>query len=138
MLSLSPFYASACDLAKRLQKKEKDRLVVPPPRERGLRKTGYTVAGYPFAFFGVPTLIHAKKVDLAGEKWRETDFDCGGLLKVAKVWVNDVPNGYEIVLGVQCQDCKYTDSIRFPYSGHKQLFNSASYRTWSLKEGVKR
>jgi hypothetical protein len=121
-----------------LQKKEKDRLLAPPPKERGLRKTGYSVAGYPFAFFGVPTLIHSKKVELAGEKWRESDIDCGGLLKLTKIWVNDVPNGYELVLGLQCQDCKYSDSIRLPYSGHKQLFNSTSYRTWSLKEGVKK
>jgi hypothetical protein len=122
----------------KLQKKEKDRLLAPPPRDRGLRRTGFTVAGYPFAFFGTPTLIHAKKVELAGEKWRETDVDCGGLLKVAKVWMNDVPGGYEIVLGVQCQDCKYSDAIRIPYSGHKQLFNSTSNRTWSLKEGPNR
>jgi hypothetical protein len=121
-----------------LQKKEKDRLIAPPPKERGLRKTGYTIAGYPFAFFGTPTLVHAKKVELVGEKWRELDSDCGGLLKVAKIWVNDLPSGYEVVLGVQCQDCKYTDSIRIPYTGHKQLFNSASNRTWSLKEGKPR
>jgi len=120
--------------AARLKKKEKERLLLPPPKERGLRRTGYTVAGYPFAFFGVPTLIHAKKVELAGEKLREMDVDCGGLLKLAKVWVNDLPGGYEVVLGLQCQDCKYSDSIRIPYTGHKQLFNSTSNRTWSLKD----
>lgn len=125
-------------IVNQLQKKERDRLLAAPPKERGLRRTGYTVAGYPFAFFGNPTLIHAKKVELAGEKWRETDVDCGGLLKVVKVWVNDLPGGYEVVLGVQCQDCEYSDSIRFPYTGHKQLFNSASNRTWSLKEGTRR
>ncbi len=121
-----------------MQKKEKDRLLAPPPKERGLRKTGYSIAGYPFAFFGTPTFIHAKKVELAGEKWRELDSDCGGLLKLAKIWVNDVPSGYEVVLGMQCQDCKYTDAIRIPYAGHKQLFNSTSNRTWSLKEGKPR
>jgi hypothetical protein len=121
-----------------LPKKEKERLLGPPPKERGLRRTGYSVAGYPFSFFGVPTLIHARKVELSGDKWRETDIDCGGLLKLAKLWVNDVPNGYEIVLGLQCQDCGYSDSIRIPYSGHKQLFNSTSNRTWSLKEGPRR
>jgi len=121
-----------------MQKKEKDKLLGPPPRERGLRGTGYTVAGYPFAFFGIPTLIHAKRVEFAGEKWKETEADCGGLLKLVRLWVNDVPNGYEVVLGLQCQDCKYSDSIRIPLSGHKQLFNSTSNRTWSLKEGVRR
>ena len=117
-----------------LQKKEKARLLSPPPKERGSRKTGYTVAGYPFAFFGVPTFIHARKAEIVGDSWREIDSDCGGLLKMTKVWVNDLPNGYEVVLGLQCQDCKYSDSIRIPYSGHKQLFNSASNRTWSLRE----
>jgi hypothetical protein len=117
-----------------LQKKEKERLLSPPPKERGLRKTGYTVAGYPFAFFGVPTLIHAKKAELVRDSWREIDSDCGGLLKLARIWVNDLPNGYEVVLGLQCQDCKYSDSIRVPYTGHKQLFNNTSNRTWSLKD----
>ena len=113
-------------------------MLAPPPKERGLRKTGYTVAGYPFAFFGTPTLIHAKKVELAGERWKELDADCGGLLKATKIWVNDLPSGYEVVLGLQCQDCKYTDSVRIPYLGHKQLFNSSSNRTWSLREGKPR
>jgi len=117
-----------------LQKKERDRLLSPPAKERGLRRTGYSIAGYPFAFFGVPTLIHAKRVDLVGEKWRETDIDCGGLLKLAKLWVNDLPVGYEVVLGLQCQDCKYSDAVRVPYTGHKQLFNNTSNRTWSLKD----
>jgi hypothetical protein len=117
-----------------MQKKEKDRLLSPPSKERGLRKTGYTVAGYPYAFFGIPTLIHAKKAEVVGEGWREMEADCGGLLKLTKIWVNDLPNGYEVVLGLQCQDCKYSDSIRIPYSGHKQLFNSTSNRTWSLKD----
>ena len=108
---------------------------LPPPKERGLRKTGYNVAGYPFAFFGVPTILHSKKVELQGEKWRETDVDCGGIMKPVRVWVNDVPSGYEVVLGLECQDCRYTDSIRIPYSGHKQLFNSTSNRTWRLSEG---
>ena len=105
-----------------------------PAKERGLRKTGYTIAGYPYAFFGVPTIIHSKRVELLNGNWKEKDQDCGGLMKVMRVWVNDVPSGYEIVLGLQCQDCKYTDSIRIPYSGHKQLFNSTSNRTWALKE----
>ena len=121
-----------------MQKKEKEKLLSPPPKERGLRRTGYTVMGYPFAMFGVPTFIHAKKVEFSGDRWRETDVDCGGLLKVTRIWVNDLPNGYEVVLGLQCQDCKYSDSIRVPYSGHKQLFNNASNRTWSLKEGPRR
>jgi len=115
-------------------KKEREKLSTPPAKERGLRKTGYTIAGYPFAFFGVPTILHSKVVELSGDSWRETDRDCGGLMKVAKLWVNDLPSGYEVVLGLQCQDCKYTDSIRVPYTGHKQLFNSSSGRTWSLKE----
>jgi hypothetical protein len=105
-----------------------------PPKERGLRRTGYTVAGYPFAFFGIPTILHSKKVELAGAKWRETDIDCGGIMKPSKIWVNDLPNGYEIVIGLECQDCKYSDALRFPYSGHKQIFNSTSLRTWKLNE----
>ena len=105
-----------------------------PPRERGSRRTGYTIAGYPFAFFGVPTIIHSKQVELVGDVWREKESDCGGLLKVVRLWVNDLPTGYEVVLGMQCQDCKYTDSIRIPYAGHKQLFNSTSRRTWALKD----
>ena len=117
-----------------LQQKEREKILAPPPRERGLRRNGYTIAGYPFAFFGVPTIIHSKKVELVGEVWREKEADCGGLMKVARVWVNDLPSGYEVVLGMQCQDCKYTDSIRFPYSGHKQLFNTSSKRTWALKD----
>ncbi|MHB8567896.1 MAG: hypothetical protein ACYC7D_13990 [Nitrososphaerales archaeon] len=107
----------------------------PPPRERGLRKTGYTIAGYPFAFFGVPTLIHARRAEFVHGEWKESEQDCGGLLKLAKLWVNDLPGGYEVVLGFECQDCGYSDCIRIPYSGHKQLFNSASKRTWGLKEG---
>lgn len=113
--------------------KKKNASIAPPKRERGLRKTGYTVAGYPFAFFGVPTIIHAKKVELKANEWRETEVDCGGLLKLAKLWVNDLPGGYEVVLGMECQDCKYTDSIRIPYEGHKQLFNSTSNRNWGLR-----
>ena len=119
-----------------MQRKEIERALSPPKRERGLRRTGFTVAGYPYAFFGVPTIIHAKRVELSGEQWREKEQDCGGLMKLAKIWVNDMPVGYEVVLGLQCQDCKYTDSIRLPYSGHKQLFNSTSNRTWSLKEKI--
>ena len=117
-----------------MQKKEKEKLLSPPLRERGLRRTGYTIAGYPFAFFGVPTIIHSKVVELVGEAWREKDIDCGGLMKLTKLWVNDMPSGYEVVLGLQCQDCKYTDAIRIPYVGHKQLFNSTSKRTWGLRE----
>ncbi|MDG6996778.1 MAG: hypothetical protein JRN52_12720 [Nitrososphaerota archaeon] len=118
-----------------MQKKEHDRLISPPARERGLHGTGYTIAGYPFARFGIPTIIHAKKVELAGGTWRERNLDCGGLMKLARLWVNDLPGGYEVVLGLECQDCHYTDSIRIPYSGHKQLFNATSKRTWGLKEG---
>lgn len=117
-----------------MQNKEKEKLLSPPARERGLRKTGYTVAGYPYALFGVPTIIHAKQVVLVGGTWREKDQDCGGLMRIARIWVNDLPTGYEIVLGMQCQDCKYTDSIRIPYVGHKQLFNRTSSRTWGLKD----
>ncbi|MDG6905868.1 MAG: hypothetical protein JRN20_08800 [Nitrososphaerota archaeon] len=117
-----------------MQQKDREKLFVPPTRERGLRKNGDTVAGYPFAFFGVPTFIHSKKVELLGNTWREKESDCGGLLKVVRIWINDLPSGYEVVLGMQCQDCKYTDSIMIPYSGHKQLFNSTSRRTWALKE----
>jgi hypothetical protein len=117
-----------------LQHKEREKLLAPPARERGLRRNGYTIAGYPHAFFGVPTIIHSKKVELVGEIWKEKDQDCGGLMKLVKIWVNDIPTGYEVVLGLQCQDCKYTDSIRVPYSGHKQLFNSTSKRTWALRD----
>jgi hypothetical protein len=117
-----------------MQKKEIEKTLSAPRKERGLRKTGYTIAGYPYAFFGVPTVIHSKRVELLGDQWKEKEQDCGGLMKAIKIWVNDLPSGYEVVLGLQCQDCKYTDSIRFPYSGHKQLFNSTSNRTWSLKE----
>jgi hypothetical protein len=116
------------------KRKEREKVASPPPKERGLRKTGYTIAGYPFAFFGVPTVIHSKVVELSGGRWRETDRDCGGLMKAVRIWVNDLPGGYEVVLGLQCQDCSYTDSIRIPYSGHKQVFNSSSNRTWSLKD----
>ena len=56
-------------------------------------------------------------------------------MKLAKIWVNDLPGGYEVVLGMSCQDCGYTDSIRIPYTGHKQIFNSTSNRTWGLHEG---
>lgn len=115
-------------------RKERDRMISPPPKERGLRRTGYAIAGYPFAFFGVPTIIHSKRVELAADGWKEKESDCGGLMKLAKIWVNDIPTGYEIVLGLQCQDCKYTDSIRIPYAGHKQLFNSTSNRTWALRD----
>ncbi|HZW55564.1 MAG TPA: hypothetical protein VFF30_04680 [Nitrososphaerales archaeon] len=118
-----------------MQRKTKENLIQPPVRERGLRKTGYTIAGYPFAFFGVPTIIHAKRVELREQGWIEREEDCGGLMKAVKIWVNDVPGGYEVVIGLQCQDCKYTDSIRIPYTGHKQVFNSASKRTWGLREG---
>jgi hypothetical protein len=117
-----------------MQRKQVEKIRAPPQKERGLRSTGYTIAGYPFALFGVPTIIHARRVELAGEVWKEKNQDCGGLMKVAKVWMNDVPSGYEIVLGMECQDCRYTDSIRIPYVGHKQLFNSATGRTWALKE----
>ena len=120
------------DSNKQKRKGKLNAILAPPKRERGLRRTGYTVAGYPFAYFGVPTLIHAKKVEFKGGEWHETDIDCGGLLKAQRIWVNDLPQGYEVVLGMQCQDCEYTDSIRVPYSGHKQLFNSASNRAWSL------
>ena len=113
----------------------KSEFLAPPKRERGLRRTGFTLAGYPFAQFGVPTFLHAKRMRLEGSGWKETDTDCGGILKPAKIWVNDFPSGYEIVVGLECQDCKYTDSIRIPYTGHKQLFNSTSNRTWGLKEG---
>ena len=109
--------------------------LVPPKKERGLRKTGYTIAGYPFAQFGIPTIIHSKQVRLQNDGWRETDNDCGGLMKAVRLWVNDLPNGYELVVGLECQECKYSDSIRIPYEGHKQLFNSASNRTWGLREG---
>lgn len=116
-----------------MQNKAKEKLLAPPAKERGLRRTGYNVAGYPYALFGVPTIIHSKRVELSGESWREKEQDCGGLMRVVKIWVNDLPTGYEIVLGLQCQDCRYTDSIRLPYSGHKQLFNSTSNRTWALR-----
>ena len=134
LLSYAEFaFYQAIGVCAILQNKEKQKLLGPPARERGLRKTGYTIAGYPYAFFGVPTIIHAKRVELSGEVWKEKEQDCGGLMQVEKVWVNDLPAGYEIVLGLQCKDCDYTDSIRFPYSGHKQLFNSASNRTWALR-----
>lgn len=109
-------------------------MIAPPAKERGLRRTGYSIAGYPFALFGVPTIIHSKQVELSNGMWKEKDSDCGGLMKLAKIWVNDMSAGYEVVLGLQCQDCKYTDSIRIPYVGHKQIFNSTSKRTWSFKE----
>jgi hypothetical protein len=117
-----------------LQKKERDKLLAPPPRERNLSGTGYTIAGYPYAKFGVPTIIHSRMAELAGESWKIKDAECGGLMKLARVWVNDLPQGYEVVLGLECLDCHYTDSIRIPYAGHKQLFNSTSRRSWSLKE----
>jgi hypothetical protein len=115
------------------RQKVKSTLVLPPKKERGLRKTGYTVAGYPFALFGIPTILHSKKVEVRTNALRETDLDCGGLMKPVKIWVNDVPDGYEVVIALQCLECKYIDDIRFPYSGHKQLFNSTSNRTWSLR-----
>lgn len=117
-----------------MQRKQVEKIIAPPAKERGLRKTGYNIAGYPYAFFGVPTIIHSKRVELSNGNWKEKEQDCGGLMKVVRVWVNDMPSGYDIVLGLQCQDCKYTDSIRIPYTGHKQLFNSTSSRTWALKE----
>jgi hypothetical protein len=113
---------------------KQQQILAPPKHERGLRKTGYTITGYPFSQFGVPTILHAKKVRLEGQSWKETEVDCGGIMKAARIWVNDLPNGYDVVIGLQCQDCKYTDSIRIPYVGHKQLFNSTSNRTWSLKD----
>jgi hypothetical protein len=122
-------------MQKKLGKKE---VALPPKRERGLRRTGYIVAGYPFAQFGVPTIVHAKKMTLEANGWKETDNDCGGIMKSVRIWVNDLPTGYEIVLGLECQDCRYTDAIRIPYSGHKQLFNSTSDRTWSLKDSFHR
>ena len=106
----------------------------PPAKERGLGNTGYTVAGYPFARFGVPTLIHSKKAILNKTGWQVTEIDCGGLLKSVKIWINDIPNGFEIAIAFECQECRYTDTIRIPYSGHRQLFNSTSKRTWGLKE----
>ena len=116
-----------------MPKEKKNRHLLPPKRERGLRKTGYTIAGYPFAQFGVPTIIHAKKMRVESGGWKETDLDCGGLMRPLKIWVNDLPNGYEVVIGLECQECKYSDAIRFPYTGHKQIFNSTSNRTWGLK-----
>jgi hypothetical protein len=116
-----------------MPKAKKSSFLLPPKRERGLRKTGYSIAGYPFAQFGVPTILHAKKVKVEVNSLRETDLDCGGLMKPVKIWVNDVPEGYEVVIGLECQECMYSDAIRFPYSGHKQLFNSTSNRTWSLR-----
>jgi len=77
-------------------------------------------------------------MELAGGTWKEENVDCGGLMKLAKIWVNDLPGGYEVVLGMMCQDCGYSDSIRIPYSGHKQIFNSTSNRTWGLHEGKPR
>jgi len=115
--------------------KDLKKIVAPPPKERGLRKTGFTIAGYPFAYFGLSTILHAKRVELVRGIWKEEDIDCGGIMKLTKIWVNDVPNGYEVVLGMGCQECGYTDSIRLPYSGHKQLFNNTSHRTWRLSEG---
>ncbi|MHB1908522.1 MAG: hypothetical protein ACYCQJ_06580 [Nitrososphaerales archaeon] len=120
-----------------MSKGSKKESTLPPKRERGLRRTGYTVAGYPFVQFGVPTILHSKKVILERDSWRETDLDCGGIMKTSKIWVNDLPNGYEVVLAFECQDCKYSDSIRIPYIGHKQLFNSTSTRTWSLKPALR-
>jgi len=117
-----------------MPKKAKDKLTQPPPRERRLRNTGYTVAGYPHAFFGVPTILHSKRMELQGGTWREQQEDCGGLMKLARIWVNDLPEGYEVVLGMLCQDCGYSDAIRIPYVGHKQIFNSTSKRTWGLHE----
>jgi hypothetical protein len=122
------------DIQKGMSRREKEKVLSAPKQERRLRGTGYTIAGYPFAMFGVPTIIHAKQVEFFRGSWRPKDVDCGGLMKAVKLWVNDLPNGYEVVIGLECQDCKYTDSIRIPYSGHKQLFNSTSNRTWSLKE----
>ena len=117
-----------------MPKNARNQELLPPKRERGLRRTGYTISGYPFAQFGVPTILHAKKVKLTTSGWAESDIDCGGIMRPVKIWVNDIPNGYEVVLALECQDCKYSDAIRLPYSGHKQLFNGTSNRTWSLKE----
>ena len=58
-------------------------MLAPPAKERGLRRTGYTIAGYTFAFFGVPTIIHSKGVELAGNLWKEKESVCGGLMKLA-------------------------------------------------------
>ena len=116
-----------------MQKHNRNEYTLPPKRERALRKTGYLISGYPFAQFGIPTILHAKKVRRQSNGWLETDLDCGGLMRVVKLWVNDIQNGYEVVIALECQECKYSDSIRFPYSGHKQLFNSTSNRTWGLK-----
>lgn len=116
-----------------MPKEKKNLHLLPSKRERGLRKTGYSIVGYPFAQFGIPTIVHAKKVRAESSGWKETDLDCGGLMKPIKIWVNDLPNGYDIVIGLECQECKYSDAIRFPYVGHKQLFNSTSNRTWGLK-----
>ena len=112
--------------------------IPPPSKERGVSRTGFTIAGYPFARFGVPTIIHAKRATLTKSGWQGTDTDCGGLMKAVKLWVNDLPTGYEVAIAFECQECKYTDAIRIPYSGHKQLFNSTSNRTWSLREGPPR
>lgn len=117
-----------------MPKEKKNEYLLPPKRERGLRSTGYAIAGYPFAQFGVPTILHSRKMQPGNNGWRETGADCGGIMSPVKVWVNDLANGYEVVLGLQCQECRYTDAIRIPYVGHKQLFNSTSNRTWSLKE----
>ncbi len=116
----------------------KNPYLLPPKRERGLSKTGYMIAGYPFARFGIPTIIHAIKGKLTNRGWQETDAECGGLMKAAKLWVNDFPDGYEVVIALECKECKYTDAIRIPYSGHKQLFNSTSNRTWALRESSSR
>jgi hypothetical protein len=105
-----------------------------PKRERSLRQTGYTIAGYPFAQFGVPTILHSKRVVLASGRWKATDQDCGGIMKPIRLWMNDLPTGYELVIALQCQDCKYSDAIRIPYVGQKQLFNSTSNRTWGLRD----
>lgn len=113
---------------------KQQQLLAPPKRERGFGKTGYTISGYPYAHFGIPTILHARKMRLESQGWKETDIDCGGIMKPLRIWVNDLPNGYEVVIGLECQDCKYTDSIRIPYVGHKQLFNSTTNRTWSLKD----
>ena len=118
-----------------MPRKGREKLSQPPPRERRYRNTGYTIAGYPYAFFGVPTILHSRRMTLQGGVWKEEGTDCGGLMKLAKIWVNDLPSGYEVVLGMLCQDCGYTDSIHIPYTGHKQIFNSTSSRNWGLHEG---
>ena len=58
---------------------KQQQILAPPKHERGLRKTGYTITGYPFSQFGIPIILHAKKVRLEGQVWKETEADCGGI-----------------------------------------------------------